>query len=49
MYSLLLIFIVGSYQLLGIVIASNIVAQRILTIRDILVLTVIMTIGGAFY
>lgn len=48
MYSLLLIFIVGSYQLLGVVIGANNLVQRVLSKRDIFMVTIIMTVGGAF-
>ncbi|MBC1474962.1 hypothetical protein HB852_10065 [Listeria grandensis] len=46
MYSLLVLFTAGTYQIFGIVIVTNVLAQKVLSKKDIVIITIIMALGG---
>lgn len=46
MYSLLVLFTAGTYQIFGIVIVTNVLAQKVLSKKDVVVITIIMALGG---
>lgn len=47
MYSSLFLWIAGTYQLFGIVLVTNVLASKVLSRKDMILVTVIMTIGGS--
>ncbi|MBC1359116.1 hypothetical protein [Listeria booriae] len=48
-YSIVMLIVAGTLQLLGIAIVANIIADKILSKRDIALATLIMTIGGTLF
>ncbi|MBC2327986.1 sensor histidine kinase [Listeria booriae] len=48
-YSMVMLIVAGTLQLLGIAIVANIIADKILRKRDIALATLIMTIGGTLF
>lgn len=48
-YSMVMLIVAGTLQLLGIAIVANIIVDKILRKRDIALATLIMTIGGTFF
>ncbi|MBC6309051.1 hypothetical protein HCJ66_05740 [Listeria sp. FSL L7-1582] len=47
MYSSLFLWIAGTYQLFGIVLVTNVLASKVLSRKNMILVTVIMTIGGS--